>query len=181
MPAAMRFRAAKPAEAAVVADILHDAARWLEQAGMPHGVMWRDDEMNPARIAADVRAGLYFLAEIGGVPAATVRFQLDDPEFWPDAPRSDAAYIHRLARRQGCANAGIGAAALAWAVEHTRQLGRHALRLDCEASRTRLRALYEGFGFRHHSDRHVGPYLVSRYEYTLGGDTTPQRGGIAPP
>jgi len=178
MSAAIRFRAAKPAEAAVVADILHDAARWLEQAGTP---MWRDDEMNPARIATDVQAGLYFLAEIDWVPAATVRFQLDDPEFWPDAPRPDAAYIHRLARRQGCAGAGIAAAALAWAVGHTRQLGRHALRLDCEASRTRLRGLYEQFGFRHHSDRRVGPYLVSRYEYTLSSATTPQSGSVTPP
>jgi hypothetical protein len=42
------------------------------------------------------------------------------------------------------------------------------LRLDCEASRPRLRAVYEGFGFRHHSDRQVGPYFVSRYEYALG-------------
>jgi hypothetical protein len=41
------------------------------------------------------------------------------------------------------------------------------VRLDCEASRPRLRAIYDQFGFIHHSDRKVGPYLVSRYEYDV--------------
>jgi hypothetical protein len=62
---------------------------------------------------------------------------------------------------------------LKWAVEHARGLGRRYLRLDCEASRVRLRKVYEQFGFRHHSDRHVGPYFVSRYEFDCqrcGGD-----------
>jgi orotate phosphoribosyltransferase len=54
-----------------------------------------------------------------------------------------------------------------WAVERARALGRRYLRLDCEASRARLRKVYEQFGFRHHSDRHVGPYFVSRYEFEI--------------
>ena len=54
-----------------------------------------------------------------------------------------------------------------WAVEQARLLGREYLRLDCEASRARLRAVYERFGFVHHSDRKVGPYCVARYEYRV--------------
>jgi hypothetical protein len=52
-------------------------------------------------------------------------------------------------------------------VERTRALPRRYLRLDCEASRPRLRAFYESFGFRYHSDKHVGPYHVSRYEFDV--------------
>jgi hypothetical protein len=33
--------------------------------------------------------------------------------------------------------------------------------------RPRLRAVYERHGFRHHSDRQVGPHFVSRYELPL--------------
>lgn len=54
-----------------------------------------------------------------------------------------------------------------WAVERTRSLGRRFLRLDCEASRTRLRLVYERFGFRHHSDHQAGPYFVARYQYLI--------------
>jgi len=54
-----------------------------------------------------------------------------------------------------------------WAVDRARALGRTHVRLDCEASRPRLRAVYERFGFHHHSDRQVGPYFVSRYEFVI--------------
>ena len=49
----------------------------------------------------------------------------------------------------------------------TVRAGRHFLRLDCEASRPRLRAVYERSGFQHHSDRQVGPSYVSRYQLPL--------------
>ncbi|HEY9735297.1 MAG TPA: GNAT family N-acetyltransferase, partial [Trichocoleus sp.] len=58
-------------------------------------------------------------------------------------------------------------ALMQWAVEHSRELGKRYLRLDCAADRSRLRQLYEKFGFRHHSDRQVGPYYVARYEYEV--------------
>jgi GNAT superfamily N-acetyltransferase len=159
-----QIRQATPQDAEVVADILKEAARWLEQAGMP---LWREDELEPARINADVSVGLFFLAEYSGDPAGTVKYQLEDSVVWPDARPQDAAYIHRLAVRRRYAGTGLSAALLRWAVERTRTLDREYLRLDCESSRPRLRAIYERFGFRYHSDRQVGPYLVYRYEYDV--------------
>ena len=145
-----------------VAAILSEAAHWLQAVGMP---MWRDNELIPAVIADEVNAGLFFLAENAGEPAGTVKFQLEDPLFWPDLPPNQAAYIHRLAVRRPYAGQGVSTALMQWAVARTRSLGRAYLRLDCEASRARLRTVYERFGFQHHSDRQVGPYFVSRYQY----------------
>lgn len=155
-----------PRDAAVVAEILGEAARWLEQSGMP---MWKEREAEPEVVAADVGAGLFFIIESSGDAAGTVKFELDDPLFWPDASRMDAAYVHRLAVRRSHAGRGLSSALLSWAAERTRWLGLPYLRLDCEASRGRLRAMYESFGFLHHSDRQVGPYFVSRYEYDVTG------------
>lgn len=61
----------------------------------------------------------------------------------------------------------LSAELLRWAGERAKSLGRGFLRLDYEASRPRLRAVYERCGFQHHSDREVGPYFVSRYELRL--------------
>jgi GNAT superfamily N-acetyltransferase len=166
MASEARIRQATPQDAEAVTDILREAARWLEQAGMP---MWQQQELEPSRIIADVRAGLFFLAEHSGDPAGTMKFQLDDHAFWPDAGREDAAYVHRLAVRRRYAGTGLSRTLLGWAVERTHGLGRRYLRLDCEAARPRLRAIYESFGFRYHSDRQVGPYLVSRYELDVAG------------
>jgi GNAT superfamily N-acetyltransferase len=171
-----KIRQAMPRDAAVVADIIREAASWLEQAGMP---MWKGREVEPEVIAADVGAGLFFLIESSGEAAGTVKFELYDPLFWPDASPVDAAYVHRLAVRRSHAGRGLSSAILRWAVERTRGIGRQYLRLDCEASRGPLRAMYESFGFQYHSDRQAGPYHVSRYEYdvTGAGMTTRPRPG----
>lgn len=154
-------------DAPVVSSILIEAAAWLEQGGSR---MWKADELRPDRIAADVSAGLFFVACLDDEPLGTIRFQLSDPLFWPDMPEGESAYVHRLAVRRRAAGQGLSTLLLAWAADRARVQGRRFLRLDCEASRTKLRALYERAGFRHHSDREVGPYLVARYEMPLDGN-----------
>jgi len=154
-----------------VVAILREAARWVEASGR---VMWRDSELVPARLAADVEAGLIYLAECGGEAAGTVKFQLDDPLFWPDVPAGESAFVHRLAVRRRWAGTGVSHALLDWAVARADSLGKRWLRLDCEASRPRLRAFYENFGFKHHSDREVAPYFVSRYEMEITQATRSQ-------
>jgi GNAT superfamily N-acetyltransferase len=129
--------------------------------------MWRDDELLPSRIAADVETGLFHVAECAEEVAGVVKFQLEDALFWPDVPPAESAFVHRLAVRRRFAGGDISTALLKWAVEEAGAHQRRYLRLDCEASRSKLRAVYERFGFRHHSDRQVGPYFVSRYEYLI--------------
>ena len=104
-----------------------------------------------------------------GEVAGVVKFQREDREFWPDVPRSESAFLHRPAVSRRFAGSEISSAMLNWAVERALLLRRDYLRLDCEASRPKLRAVYERFGFVHHSDRQVGPYFVSRYEYRVTG------------
>ncbi|MEH2319090.1 GNAT family N-acetyltransferase [Nostoc sp.] len=148
----------------IVSDVLLEAALWLQECGMP---LWRDSEISPESISEDVANGLFFIAEWAGEPAGTIKFQLEDLLFWPDISQEESAFVHRLAVRRRYSGGKVSSALLTWAVEHAQTLGRHYLRLDCKASRSRLRAIYENFGFRHHSDRQVGSYLVSRYEYEI--------------
>jgi GNAT superfamily N-acetyltransferase len=147
-----------------VADILREAARWLEESGM---AMWREDELLPIRIVEDVGSGFFFLAECDGEAAGTVRFHLEDKLFWPDVPQNNSAFIHRLAVRRRFAGGEISSALILWAIARTHTLGRRYLRLDCEVFRARLRAIYERIGFQFHSNRQVGPYFVARYEYDV--------------
>jgi GNAT superfamily N-acetyltransferase len=77
--------------------------------------------------------------------------------------------VHRLVVRRRFKGQGISTALLSWAVEHARACGRGRLRLDCDAQRTKLRELYERFGFRFHSYRQVTSYYVARYEYDVTG------------
>jgi GNAT superfamily N-acetyltransferase len=167
-------RRASPADVPLVEEVLREAASWLEKRGVP---LWLPSELGRSDIEAHVTDGLYFLAEVNGECAGTFRFQLTDPEFWPDVPPHESVFVHRLAVRRQYSGGQVSSAMLTWAAERGRQLGRSYLRLDCEARRPRLRAVYEAFGFRHHSDRQVGPFFVSRYELPL--EMPPESPGAA--
>jgi hypothetical protein len=78
----LSIRQAMPQDIDAVAEILGEAAGWLEERGMP---IWRQEELQPNRIVADVDSGEFFLAECDGIPAGTIRFQLEDRLFWPNA------------------------------------------------------------------------------------------------
>ena len=160
----IEVRQATLTDLAIVSSILKEAADWLQATARR---MWRDDELEPDRISHDVEAGSFHLAHFDGQPAGTIKFQLEDTRFWPDFPGDDAAYVHRIAVKRKFAGHGVSTALLQWAVTHAATLGRSYLRLDCEADRKSLRDIYERFGFRLHSYRDVGPYHLSRYEYTI--------------
>lgn len=149
-----------------ISEILSEAADWLRQRNMP---MWRDNELAPEILADDITAGLFFIGKSNGVGAGIIKFQLEDKKFWPDTSQEESAFVHRLAVRRQFAGAGVSTQLLKWAAHRARNLNRRFLRLDCEASRPRLRAFYEKFGFRHHSDFSSPPYFVSRYEYEISG------------
>jgi hypothetical protein len=161
---ALSIRQAKKQDTDTVAEILTTAARWLDERGM---AMWREDELLPARIAEEVNSGLFFLAECNREAAGTIRFQLEDKLFWPDIPQHDSAFIHRLAVRRKFAGGEVSSALLLWSISRTHSIGRRYLRVDCEAFRYKLRAIYERIGFRFHSYKQVGPYSVVRYEYDV--------------
>jgi GNAT superfamily N-acetyltransferase len=160
----LSIRQGLPQDLDSVSDILREAARWLEERGM---ALWRDNELLPQSIAADVHSGFYFLAEYEGEPAGTIRYQLEDKVFWPDIAQEDSAFVHRLAVKRRFAGGDVSSALLLWAIARTYTLGRRYLRLDCEASRLRVRAIYERVGFRFHSNKHVGPYFVARYQFDV--------------
>jgi GNAT superfamily N-acetyltransferase len=151
-------------DASAVSSVLLEAAQWLIDTGQS---LWQPAQLTPQALQSDVAAGHYYLAHIAGEAVGTVRFQLDDPEFWPDALPGRAAYVHRLAVRRRWAGSGISNRLLEFAAERARELGQGYLRLDTVSDRHRLRAYYERFGFRHHSDFQAGPWHVARYELPL--------------
>jgi GNAT superfamily N-acetyltransferase len=157
-------RQAQTTDAAVVQDMLEEAARWVDALGV---IMWEEGELAPDRVDSEIAGGLFFIADVSGDPAGVVKFQLEDRLFWPDLIEDQSAFIHRLVVRRRYKGLGVSTALMQWAVSRARAMGKRTLRLDCDASRMKLRRLYEGFGFEFHSFRQVGAYYVARYEYSL--------------
>ena len=158
-------RQATVADTPVLVATLMEAAAWVHR--LDGTTMWVEGELDEHRVRAEAKAGMFVVAEANGAVVGAMRFQVEDQLFWPDIDGRDSAFVHRLAVRRSFAGRGISTALLQWATDRARGLGKRYLRLDCDADRTRLRALYERFGFTVHSYRQVGAYYVARYELQI--------------
>ena len=151
---------AETADAPVIARVLREAATWLEESGKP---LWDPADFTEAKILPE--AELYRLALVAGDVAGVFKLETSDELFWPDIGQDESLFLHKLAIGRAYAGKGLAATLLRSALEEARNRSKRWLRMDCEAYNTRLRRIYEDFGFVFHSERSVPPYSVARYEY----------------
>jgi len=154
------IRQALPAESAHVASVLAASAEALRARGE---LLWTSAEVSAEAIEQDVRGGLYYLGCDADGPAGVFRLQPEDQLFWPDIPAATSLFLHKLAVRPDKQGQGLAHALLRHALICTRQAGRRYLRLDCIGGRPKLRAVYESFGFKHHSDCKLGATVFHRF------------------
>lgn len=156
---------AGPDDAGAASSIMCEAALRLKEQGQ---TLWFPEELTAQRLKGSIDAGELYLVMMQGQPVGTVIFQLHDRLYWPDMPEGDAAYIHKITLKSSAAGRGLGRRIIAWAGERAHKEGMKFLRLDTEASRAKLCALYESAGFTRHSERQVGRHYVVRYEMRVG-------------
>lgn len=160
----------------IITSVLREAAQWLKDIGKP---LWNVSDFTEETISSE--AHLYHLIKAGPDLAGLFKLQDTDGLFWPDVDPTEALYIHKLVVRRSHAGKGLSSLAVSYAAEEARKSGRPFVRLDCESSRPSLRAHYERLGFKHHSDRQVGWFHCSRYEYRVTDESAcpPPRSGDA--
>ena len=157
----VHIRQVNAGEEGLVADVLRSAAASLAEKGK---ALWGAPEVSEAAVKEHVRAGMYYAAFDDEGPVGVFRFQLDDPLFWPEVPDGSSAFVHKIAVYPHKQGRDVAHALLHYACDLTRQHGRHFLRLDCVGGRPKLRAVYERFGFRHHSVKDLGDRAFDRFE-----------------
>jgi GNAT superfamily N-acetyltransferase len=155
---------AEKGEEAVASAIMEEAVNWLAARGEP---MWEAEEVSAEVLRPRVEAQELYLARTKGEAVGVMILQWEDPRFWPDVPRGQSAFIHRLAVKRSVAGKGVSHALIDWAKSEASREKRKYLRLDCDAQRPRLCAFYESAGFVRHSVVRMGRHLVARYEMAL--------------
>ncbi|MDP4077855.1 GNAT family N-acetyltransferase [Acidovorax sp. A1169] len=168
MPAPLRIEQATLADVPAVVTLLQDVAQWLANAGRP---LWGAEEVGHERVLRQISAGAYFMVLAGEADGAqlagVMRFELDDPHYWPEIAPGTSAFVHKLAVRRAWAGQGVSTALLDFARERARALQLSHLRLDCVADRKALRTIYERFGFVLHSEVPKGNWALARYELAV--------------
>jgi GNAT superfamily N-acetyltransferase len=160
----MRTEIARPSDAVAIAAVLREAAQWLVDQKIP---LWLVSDFTDDSVQRDVDGGLYVVAKASEAVVGVVRFQREDPVFWPDAEPGTSAFLHKLAVRLAWAGQGVSTALLAFGCQHAGSLGLRYLRLDCVADRQPLRRLYEGFGFTLNDCVRKGSREFARYQIVL--------------
>lgn len=161
----MQFRVTTGQDIANVADVLSAAAADLQARDL---ALWAASDVDAAAVASQVRSGLYHLGLQGAQVVGVFRLEVQDPLFWPEMPAGTSCYLHKLAVHPKQRGQGVAQQLLQHAVALTRGRGLSFLRLDCMGGRPRLRAVYDDFGFRHHSQIVLGGQLFERFELSVG-------------
>jgi GNAT superfamily N-acetyltransferase len=161
----MHVRVAQFVNAPAIAGVLTAAAAKLVEQGVP---LWSAAEVSEAAVRPHIERGWYHVGFDAEGAVGVFRLQLQDPAFWPEIPHGTSAFLHKLAVLPGRQGRGFAHELLGHAVTLTRERRLRFLRLDCAAGRPKLRAVYESFGFRHHSQKQIGSGMFDRFEFDVG-------------
>jgi GNAT superfamily N-acetyltransferase len=161
----MQFRLATRQDVASVAGVLSAAAADLRRRDL---TLWSIAEVSETTVEPHINSGLYHVGLQGARVVGVFRLQTRDPSFWPEIPEGTSAYLHKLAVLPEGRGQGLAHLLLRHAAEVTHEKGFGFLRLDCMGGRPKLRAVYESFGFRHHSQIVLGGQMFERFELKVG-------------
>ena len=148
------------------AALLAESARRMVRLGTP---MWPPEDMTEENMRAQYRAEEMFVGYCNGAPAFTCTFQESDDKFWGEGSGdAGALYIHKIAVADAFVGKGMVYRMFEYAKAEARRRGKTRLRLDCRLERTKVRAIYDDYGFYAVEEKHLfGWYHGIAYEYLL--------------
>jgi len=154
------IRLAHETEADAAHHLLLETARWLEEKG---DALWLPEELHLADTRLCAARGELVVATEAEMIVGVMRREWEDPVFWPEASKGDAAYIHRLAVARTHAGTGLSRRLVQWAIEDAKSKDRKYVRLDCEP-RAPLIKFYTDLGFNQLDTFAMGKFTVVRWE-----------------
>ncbi|NLW03115.1 MAG: GNAT family N-acetyltransferase [Clostridiaceae bacterium] len=154
-------------ETHIIEEILLDAVNWMDSSGLH---MWKAGQVKWPGLSRFYKAEDFYIAYHDGVPAACMAMVDHDPVFWPDIPKGESLYLHKLAVKRAFAGKGFSKQLIDFAKETARKRGIKTVRLDCHRNRPRLRAVYEREGFVCVSEKTLfGKYETAFYVCYVDG------------
>lgn len=130
----------------VIEDILRDAVLWMNVNNIPN--LWNKENIRWNRISESYSINDFYIAYVGNKPVGCMAVTDEDKTYWKDIEKGTSLYIHKLAVKQEARGRGISKELIDYAKEKAVTNNIKFLRLDCNAERMKLRAIYEKQGFK---------------------------------
>ncbi|WP_167954878.1 GNAT family N-acetyltransferase [Anaerosporobacter faecicola] len=132
-------------EIPVIEEILGDVVDWMEREGIPN--LWNRTNIRWEKLSKNYCIQDFYILYEEEEPIACMAITDVDQTYWPDVSKGEAFYLHKLAVKRAYAGNGVSKKMVTYAKELVRMKNKETLRLDCNADRLKLRALYENYGF----------------------------------
>lgn len=158
-----------------VASDIYDATRErLEVVSTP---LWSKEQTSPESLEQEYSVDQLYFLEKNGERVGAVFLMDYDPTPWPEIPKGESLFCHKLTIHPAFSGKGYGTEALRCIAKHAEENGYEWLRLDCD-DREALHDLYQSFGFELVDMRNIAGYTVGRYQLlTIRSTTRPSVAG----
>lgn len=128
----------------MIESILTDVDRWMDRKNFLH---WGKENIQWAMLSRDYRIDDFFIAYEEEVPAACMALIDYDPIFWPNIPKGESLFLHKIAVKREFARKGYSKELIDYAKETAKLRNIQTIRLDCFQHNIKVRQIYEKQGF----------------------------------
>ena len=124
---------------------LREVGQWLVDNGQE---MWGMDDLTLDNLVDDYTRDNCYIMYVDTIPAATFILQWEDPLYYGDVPVGTAGFIHKVAIRRIFAGQNLFLPMLDFCRTESRKRGVREIQLETDATRPKLMAFYERYGFQ---------------------------------
>lgn len=126
--------------------VMREVAEWGRNKGFR---VWLDEWLTKEElITPDAQPEDFYIGKIDGKTACAFILQKNDSEYWADAEKKEAVYLHKFCVRREFAGRGMTKAVTEAIKEHCREKGIKYIRLDTALDETTVRKIYLNAGFQ---------------------------------
>jgi len=129
----------------VIEEILLDAVNWLSKSGMQN--TWNESNVKWTDLSNSFKINNFYIAYQNELPTACMALTDFDPTFWPNIPKSESLYLHKVAVKRAFAGKGFTKELIDFAKSVAQSHCINTIRLNCNQHRNKLRKVYENEGF----------------------------------
>lgn len=126
--------------------IMKEVAEWGRNRGFR---VWPDEWLTKEKlITKDAQPENFFIGKLNGKTACAFILQWNDPEFWPDAKKKEAVYLHKFCVRREFAGQGMTQTVTNALKKYCMEKGIKYIRLDTALDEIVVRKIYLNAGFK---------------------------------
>ena len=126
--------------------VMREVAAWGREQGYR---VWPDEWLTPEElITPDAQPENFCIGTLGGEIACAFILQWTDADYWPNAPKYEAAYLHKFCVRRAFAGMGMTKLVVDAIKEECRKRGVRYIRLDTGLDEKVVRKIYMNAGFK---------------------------------